>query len=92
MKEATLPELQESMNFRVTWFDEYNDREQVVLPAFLLQANDHTEVWHWDQALDNLEYEVTKELERQAEAKRQAELRNSALSKLTDEERAALNL
>lgn len=92
VKKPALAELQESMNFCVSWYGDRNHRERVVLPAFRFQANDHTEVWPWEQALDQLEVEVEKELERRAEAKRKAELRNSALSKLSKEERAALNL
>jgi len=79
----------QQLEFNVTWTDEYNHRERAVL---FTEVTEHRFLWPAREAFDNLERAVEAEVERRAEEQRRRELRQSALNKLSDEERQALGV
>ena len=75
----------EEGQFVVSYYDSYNDREQVKLPLVMLEYNPFSPI-------DDLESVLYSADEREAEYKRKQALRQSAIAKLTPEEREELGL
>lgn len=74
--------------FKVTWFDQYNDREMVELPLRLAIDT----YWQAGSDLSLLESEIRQRIEAREEAERQTAIKARAMAKLDDEERKALGL
>ena len=75
----------EQGQFVVSYYDSYNDREQIKLPPVMLEYNPFSPI-------DDLEGALHSADEREAEYKRKQAIRQAALSKLTPEEREELGL
>ena len=71
--------------FQVAWYDSYNDRE---VAQFKLTPDCYQD---WS-AMESLEWALDTADRREEEARRKAALRQSALSKLSKEEREELGL
>lgn len=75
----------EEGQFVVSYYDSYNDREQVRLPPSMTVYNPFSDI-------DDLERELQAADDREAEYKRKQAIRQAAYAKLTPEEREELGI
>lgn len=78
-------EVNKDHKFVVSYIDEWGDNQHIYLPT---TVDTHIGMW----PLNELTRVLDRKDEEVAEAKRKAEIRKSAIAKLTDEERAELGI